>query len=32
MTEITRSVMTARNTGAATYAVTDRQLAGSAAA
>ena len=32
MTAITRSVMTARNTGAAAYAVTDRQLAGSAAA
>ena len=32
MTAITRSVMTARNTGAATYAATDRQLAGSAAA
>ena len=32
MTAITRSVMTARNTGAATYAATDRQLAGFAAA
>ena len=32
MTAITRSVMTARNTGAATYATTDRQLAGLAAA
>ena len=32
MTAITRSVMTARNTGADTYAATDRQLAGSAAA
>ena len=32
MTAITRSVMTARNTGAAAYATTDRQLAGLAAA
>ena len=32
MTAITRSVMTARKTGAATYATTDRQLASSAAA
>ena len=32
MTAIIRSVMTARNTGAPTYAATDRQLAGFAAA
>ena len=31
MTAITRPVMTARNTRAVTYAVTDRQVAGSAA-